>query len=63
MNQFSYFRSHRFRRLLVVSLVLIAFFGAFFWYKLFRKVITVYADPVEHFKYGSIGVEAPAGIP
>jgi uncharacterized oligopeptide transporter (OPT) family protein len=46
MNQFSYFRSHRFRRLLVVSLVLIAFFGAFFWYKLFRKVITVYADPV-----------------
>ena len=63
MNQFSYFRSRRFHRLLAVSLVLIALIGTFFWYKLFRTVITVYADPVEHFKYGSIGVEVPAGLP
>jgi mono/diheme cytochrome c family protein len=63
MNQFSYFRSRRFRRLLMVSLVFIAILGAFFWYNLFRTVITVYADPVEHFKYGSIGIEVPAGLP
>jgi mono/diheme cytochrome c family protein len=63
MNQNSYFRTRRFRRLLVVSLVLFALAGTFFWYKLFRTVITVYADPVEHFKYGSVGIEVPAGIP
>jgi mono/diheme cytochrome c family protein len=63
MNQLSYFRTRRFHRLLAVSLVLIALFGAFFWYKLFRTVITVYSDPLEHFKYGSIGVEVPAGLP
>ena len=53
----------RFRNILAVTLVVLAVFGVFFWYKLFRRVPTVYADPVEHFKYGSIGVEAPAGIP
>jgi mono/diheme cytochrome c family protein len=63
MNRISYFRSRRFRRLLLVSLVLIALVGAFVWYKLFRTVITVYADPAEHFKYGSVGVEVPAGLP
>jgi mono/diheme cytochrome c family protein len=63
MNQFSYFRSRRFRRQLLVSLLLLAFAGTFVWYKLFRTVITVYDDPVEHFKYGSIGIEVPAGIP
>jgi hypothetical protein len=63
MNQNSYFRTRRFRRLLAVSLVLFALIGVFFWYKLFRTVITAYADPVEHFKYGSVGIEVPAGIP
>jgi mono/diheme cytochrome c family protein len=63
MNQFSYFRSRRFRRSLVVGLVCVALLGVFVWYKLFRTVITLYADPAEHFKYGSIGVEVPAGIP
>src|SRR5579863_6293156 len=63
MNQYSYFRSPRFHRLLVISLILIALIGFFFWYKLFRTVITAYADPVENFKYGSIGVEQPAGLP
>jgi len=63
MDQYSYFRSRRFKRLLIVSLVIVAAVGVFFWYKLFRRVTTVYADPAEHFKYGSIGVEVPAGIP
>lgn len=53
----------RFRNILAVTLVVLAVLGVFFWYKLFRRVPTVYADPVEHFKYGSVGVEPPAGIP
>jgi mono/diheme cytochrome c family protein len=63
MRTYSYFRTRRFRRLLLVSLVFLAAIGVFFWYKLFRTVITVYADPLENFKYGSIGTEVPAGIP
>ncbi|HUI57368.1 MAG TPA: hypothetical protein VLY04_20470 [Bryobacteraceae bacterium] len=63
MDQYSYFRSRRFKRLIIISLVIVAAVGFFFWYKLFRTVITVYADPAEHFKYGSIGVEVPAGLP
>ena len=51
------------KRTLLVTLIVVVVFGGFFWYKLFRHVPTVYSDPVEHFKYGSIGVEAPAGIP
>src|SRR4051794_8816239 len=53
----------RFRNILAVTLVVLAVLGLFFWYKLFRRVPTVYADPLEHFKYGSVGVEVPAGIP
>ena len=53
----------RLRTILIVGLIVIAVAGVFVWYKLFRRVPTVYADPVEHFKYGSIGVEVPAGIP
>jgi len=51
------------KKILAAGLILLAVSGVFFWYKLFRRVPTVYADPVEHFKYGSIGVEQPAGIP
>src|SRR4249919_859960 len=51
------------KRILLVTLIVAVVLGGFFWYKLFRRVPTVYADPVEHFKYGSIGVEVPAGIP
>ena len=53
----------RLRTILIVGLILTAVGGVFVWYKLFRRVPTVYADPVEHFKYGSIGVEVPAGMP
>src|SRR5512143_512754 len=53
----------RFRTILIGGLILTAVAGVFVWYKLFRRVPTVYADAVEHFKYGSIGVEEPAGIP
>lgn len=53
----------RYRNVIAVALIVVALFGVFFWYKLFRRVRTVYADPAEHFKYGSIGVEVPAGIP
>jgi len=53
----------RWRHILVVVLIVGLALGVFGWYKLFRRVPTVYADPVEHFKYGSIGVEVPAGIP
>jgi mono/diheme cytochrome c family protein len=63
MDLLSFFRMRRFRHFVVIALLLAAVFGGFFWYKLFRRVITVYSDPVEHFKYGSIGVEVPAGIP
>ena len=63
MNQRSFFRTRRFKNLALATLILGAGFGFFFWYKLFRVVPTVYADPVEHFKYGSIGVEVPAGLP
>src|ERR1035441_144693 len=63
MNQRSFFRTRRFKNLALATLILGAGFGFFFWYKLFRVVPTVYADPVEHFKYGYIGVEVPAGLP
>src|ERR1044072_16134 len=51
------------KRILLVTLIVTVALGGVFWYKLFRVVRTACADPVEHFKYGSIGVEAPAGIP
>lgn len=33
------------------------------WYKLFRRVHTVYTSEEDHWKYGSIGVEAVEGMP
>ncbi len=55
-------RSRRLRVLAVLALLLLG--GAFFvWWNLFRRVTTHYASAEEHFKYGSIGVEVPAGIP
>jgi mono/diheme cytochrome c family protein len=40
-----------------------AVFGSLVWYHLFRRVPTHYDSDVEHFKYGSVGIEEPAGIP
>ena len=63
MINLSFFRSRRFLPALIALAALAGSAGLFTWYKLFRRVTTYYADPAEHFKYGSIGVEAPAGIP
>src|SRR6185436_4137363 len=50
-------------RLVIVVVILAALLGIFAWYKLFRKVPNVYASAEEHFKYGSVGAEEPAGVP
>jgi mono/diheme cytochrome c family protein len=63
MSHVSFFRTRRFKNIALTIAIFGAGFGWFFWYKLFRVVPTVYADPAEHFKYGSIGVEVPAGLP
>ena len=47
---------------LATGLVLAGAVGLLFWYKLLREVPTYYADPNDHFKYGSIGNEANGGI-
>jgi len=51
------------RRIAIALLFIAAAVGLFGWYKLFRRVTTYYSSSEEHFKYGSIGVEVPAGIP
>jgi mono/diheme cytochrome c family protein len=51
------------RRTFLVLLLLAPVAGLGIWAALFRHVPLVYDDPEDHFKYGSIGVEAPAGIP
>jgi hypothetical protein len=57
----------RTRRLMAAALVaLVALGGAVaygVWYYLFRTVPRHYASPVEHFRYGSIGVEEQGGMP
>ena len=47
----------------IVILLLAGLLGFIAWYKLFRVVPTNYALAEEHFKYGSVGAEAPAGVP
>lgn len=54
------------RRLVVTLIVLAALaaaLGLVAWNKLFREERVVYDDITEHFKYGSIGAEGPAGVP
>ncbi|HKR11629.1 MAG TPA: hypothetical protein VJT15_06215 [Pyrinomonadaceae bacterium] len=54
------------KRLLIAAVVivlLVAAGGVVGWYKLFRRVPVYYASAEEHFKYGSVGAEEPAGIP
>jgi hypothetical protein len=48
---------------LVGLVALVAAIGVFVWYELFREVPVHYADDSDHYKYGSIGNEAGAGIP
>ncbi|HLG17612.1 MAG TPA: cytochrome c [Blastocatellia bacterium] len=55
--------STRLRRVVFALVLLVALLGFAGWYALFRVVPVYYASPEEHFKYGSIGVEVPAGIP
>jgi len=50
-------------RLLIVIVIAGALIGLLGWYKLFRRVPNVYASAEEHFKYGSVGAEEPAGVP
>jgi len=56
-------RSRRWMAKLTVVLVVLAIVGLILWSRLFREVPTYYADDADHFKYGSIGNEADAGIP
>ena len=54
------------RRLLVAVLVLVAVCGAAGYVaydKLMARVIPVYADDAEHFKYGSVGNDGATGLP
>lgn len=54
---------HR-RRLLWIALALIIAVAVLIGYQLFTRTVPVaYDDPVEHFKYGSIGSEPVSGIP
>jgi hypothetical protein len=53
----------RYRRLIIAAVLAIAFIGAVGWYKLLRQSPTSYASDVDHFKYGSVGVEAASGLP
>lgn len=51
------------RWLWIVVLVLAAASGLLVWLNFFRRVPSHYASAAEQFRYGSVGVEAPAGIP
>jgi mono/diheme cytochrome c family protein len=51
------------KRTLWIAAAAVALLGFFVWHKLYRRASSRYADAQEHFKYGSIGVETPAGIP
>lgn len=46
-----------------ILVVIVSLGGYVGWSKLARAVPSYYESPAEHFKYGSIGVESPSGIP
>lgn len=48
---------------LLAIVAVVALFGAVGWYKLLREVPVRYASDVDHFKYGSVGVEPASGLP
>ncbi|MEX2571702.1 MAG: c-type cytochrome [Gemmatimonadota bacterium] len=56
-------KSRRRRRLIGGLLVLVVLVAGGAWNSLFRVVPVEYADDVENFKHGTIGIEESAGIP
>ena len=55
--------SARRRRALITIAALVVVLGLATWLTLFRQSFPSYTDDVEHFKYGSVGVEANSGLP
>jgi mono/diheme cytochrome c family protein len=58
--------SAKWRRILLVLGAIVVLLGLLAygaWYKLFRRVHTFYTSEEDHWKYGSIGVEAVEGMP
>ena len=53
----------KWRRFLLVVAIVAAVFGSVAWWYLLRQVPVYYASSEEHFKYGSIGIEEPIGMP
>ncbi len=56
-------KSRKAKKVLITLAVVIAVLGVVAWYYLLREVKTDYASDTEHFKYGSVGVEAASGAP
>lgn len=56
-------RSKSKKRLIYAVLVVLVVFAWVAWHHLLRQVDTEFASDVEHFKYGSVGVEAANGLP
>jgi hypothetical protein len=50
-------------RYVLAAIVVLAVAGTIGWYKLLRQEHTQYASDIDYFKYGSVGVEAAAGLP
>ena len=50
-------------RILLGLVLLAALIGGVGWYKLFRQQPVTFAADLDNFKYGSVGVEAAAGLP
>jgi len=51
------------KRLVLIVVVLVVVIGVVGWWHLFRKVPVTFASDVDHFKYGSIGMEDTGGMP
>ena len=56
-------RRHVFLKAFTMLLVLAAAGYGLYWYAAVRELATVYKDDADHFKYGTIGNEAVAGVP
>lgn len=54
-------KSRRTHVIIILIVLGVLAFGV--WYKFLRVVPVTYDSPVEEFKYGSIGTEAPTGVP